>query len=376
MVSSSVEHSNSSGNSGSPNHHTSASKNPKTLGDHTYANANVTLNGNFHCFIPHYVNGKDDESIRELLSERGSHRSYRSREGRGLSVGSREMRSCSVVSREGRGCSVISREGRGYSVGSREVRGCSVVSREGRGCSVVSREGRGYSAGRREEKDFSIGPFYGEKTYNHNDQYSQRKGRARSVSASTRYKVTIPRPKSYSNNLSILMKPLPLPPMSVPPPLQKTQIQRSAPQLNRHVPPPNHSPPPPLESSESTKSADQIFIEASGDYTAPVPIHERYKYDPKIRQNDIAEVSSLHQGRLFHIDQSHDYSDPDEPSQDDSIGYDHLSPLDVHPEHSHQNTPDLKGLKDEQIPTASCIRRYVPTKVWVCLYSSMSTKRS
>lgn len=95
-----------------------------------------------------------------------------------------------------------------------------------------------------------------------------------------------------------------------------------------------------------------------------MPVSERYKYDPKLRQ-ELSEVSSV-QGP-FIVNRSHDYSDPDE--FDDEIGvlnrYDHLSPseVDIHPERHSQAFSDLEGLNDESVPGALHGRGYVPTEV-------------
>ena len=106
-------------------------------------------------------------------------------------------------------------------------------------------------------------------------------------------------------------------------------------------------------------------MEVSGDYTAPVPVAERYKYDPKLRL-EMAEISSMHSQSLF-PDRSHDYSDPDEPDEEVKASgkYDHLSPseVDVHPERHTQAFSDLEGLTDDNVPPPIYMRGYVPTEV-------------
>lgn len=419
MASSSVEHSNGSGtaNTGNTNHssalssqhratrnhdehnHTYSNQNQAntdklnlpTTCNHDYANADVSQVGDFRPFTPIYVNS-DDESMRELLSEKGSHHSSRTKEGRGWSVGSshnervhgnlpRELRDWSAGARKDRVIGYHAREGRGWSAGPsqvdrvqgpqmREERGRSVGSAQmERVNSERSKERRNWFSKRAErikkdEKRLSTEVPSKEKTQSQQKVNTKRPVRAHSVSAASRYKVDhsaeFPRPRSYSNNLStVLSKPLPLPPFSVPPPAPL--LRRSNPQLaNRLVPPPTHSPaPPPRESLAPPQRTSAI--EVSGDYTAPVPVNERYKYDPKLR-HETAEVSSV-QG-LFG-DRSHDYSDPDEPEDElrATNRYDHLSPheADVHPERHSQAFSDLEGLKDDiALPYTG---GYVPTEV-------------
>lgn len=376
---------------------------------HTYANADVTQISDFRPFTPLYMNS-DDESLRELLSERGSHFGSRTRDGRGWSV---ESSHCDRIHH---GPPPPVREVRGWSVGApaqkdriansnagREVRGWSVeVSQGDRVGPKHVRDGRGWSAGpsqleRTQQSQQSDQPKFkrvwsfgrAEKSKKRNSrqlkeslseasqQKSQevadpRERRAKSVSATSRFKVDhngdMPRVRSYTNHLStVLSKPLPLPPFSVPPPAPL--LKRSNPQLSsKNIPPPDHTPPPPLDSSDpSTPNTDRVMLlEASGDYTSPVPVAERYKYDPKLR-NDASEVSSVH-AQPFFVDRSHDYSDPDEPDDEveESMRYDHLSPteMEVHPEEHRHTFSDLEGLREEAAPSKPDYQRgYVPTEV-------------
>lgn len=431
MVSSSVEQSNSSSNSelgaGQQIHHA------KLPTNHVYANAEVSQVGDFRPFTPIYMNS-DDESMRELLSERSSHHDSRSREGRGWSVGSTHGdrihrhhggrglsassshtdRICAHQARDGRcwsaGPSQLSkvhskqpREGRGSSVDpammdrvhsqqDRERRGCSVghddkiqTTREKRGASVGPtqadrlhsqqvRKKRGQSFGPqdqvqspREERALPTTPSHENKQTDFEAMRHKRAGRAKSVSATTKHKIDhsatqLPRPRSYSSNLStVLTKPLPLPPFSVPPPAPL--LRRSNPQLsNRLVSPPTHTPPHPVEDIAAHKS-NHTKIEASGDYSTPVPVSERYKYDPNFRQ-DPANM----QRQSFIIDTSHDYSDLDEPEDETGEGtvgdrYDHLTPpeVEVHPETHCQGLAELNGLNDE--PEEEYSSGYVPNEV-------------
>ncbi len=311
------------------------------------------------------------------------------------------------------------REGRGWSAGapaqreridshlSRQVRGWSVeVSHGDRVGPKHPREGRGWSAApsqleathghQSQQSKFKRGWSFGRgdksksqnprklkeslseasqkdriKAENRQMEGDGRERRAKSVSAATKFKVDhkleMPRVRSYTNNLStVLSKPLPLPPFSVPPPTPL--LRRSNPQLaSRKIPPPNHTPPPPIENSvPSTPNADKVvLLEVSGDYTAPVPVSERYKYDPKLRTDAASEVSSMH-AQPFFVDRSHDYSDPDEPDVAvvASGRYDHLSPteLDVHPEGRKHTFTDLEGLEEEMSKDEQP-GGYVPTEV-------------
>lgn len=337
----------------------------------------------------------DDESMRDVLSEKGSsHHGSRTREGPGWSVGSshnervhgnlpRELRDWSVGAHKDRVIGYHAREGRGWSAGPsqvdsvqglqmREERGRSVGSAPmARANSERSKEKKNWFSKRAErvkkdEKRLSSAEVPGKERTQSQQRlmYSKRAGRAHSVSAANRYKVDhsaeFPRPRSYSNNLStVLSKPLPLPPFSVPPPMPL--LRRSNPQLaNRHLPPPTHSPPPPRESLVPPQATSAM--EVSGDYTAPVPVTERYKYDPKLRQ-ETAEISSV-QGPFDN--RSHDYSDPDEPDDETRVlgKYDHLSPheADIHPERHSQAFSDLEGLNEESM--LPYMRGYVPTEVY------------
>ena len=317
MSSSSVEQSNSPNKPSTPDghshhHHSHSHRHPSKSPsvNHAYANAEVSLNGDFQPFTPHYVNS-DDESMRELLSERGSHYGSKSRDMRAWSVGS----------------------------------------------------------------------SHGDRVYTNGKKQRPRRGdRAKSVSAISRYKIdhdvppSLPRHRSYTNNLSsVLSKPLPLPPVSVPPPVDRLQkLAQSNPQLPRHIPPPTHrppGPPPPKTKSESNLAVPRrpFSDTLSDDYTAPIPISERYKYDPKIKQNEAMEIGSIHQQPFF-TDRSHDYSDPDEPDHDIRPvavnKYDHLPPLgtDIHPESFRQILSELEGLKgDGHVSTT--VYQYVPTEV-------------
>jgi hypothetical protein len=363
--------------------------------NHTYANAEVSHIGDFRPFSPLYVNS-DDESMRELLSEKGSHHGSRSREGRGWSVGSSHGDKVhGNIPREGRGWSVGSQknqvigyhvgEGRGASAGpahvdrvqaspARHDRGCSVGSAHlERVSSQKSKEKRNWFGKRgdkaaqtepaEDSREASMDASHESKASSQHRQY-MRLGRARSVSAAARFKIDqkpteLPRPRSYSNNLStVLSKPLPLPPFSVPPPTP--HLKRSNPQLtSRSVPPPSHSPPPPSLTPPERKPK----FDVSGDYTAPVPVAERYKYDPRLRH----EMTSM-QGQSAFLDRSHDYSDPDEADEEVMVSgkYDHLSPqeADVHPERHSQAFSDFQGLVEDDIePPAIYSRGYVPTEV-------------
>lgn len=422
VISSSAEHSNTSGNSEQDHlSHCQAkrylSKSPSVT-NHAYANADVSFIGEFRPFTPIYVNS-DEESMRELMSERGSHHASRTREGRGWSVASSHGDKIHAnQTREGRGWSdgpsqrltvpnQYPREVRGWSVGASERdRVQRVNSREGRGWSAgvsdrdriqikQSREGKGWSAGisraerTKKQQQIKDGKKLSAKNGNKiqhipqpregrgvpqrdptrpEDMQDSRKQRAQSVSATAKYKVDqkpeLPRPRSYTNNLStVLSKPLPLPPFSVPPPTPLLKRVTSPGQ----IPPPMHSPPPPLDNSVQTRS---IFGMESGDYTAPVPISERYKYDPKIRQNE-TEIHSVQGQPFFIMNQSHDYSDPDEPEDDTFLEvaerYDHLTPPDVeiHPEGHSQVLMELEGLKDDAVPTPPYEKGYVPTEVCI-----------
>lgn len=443
------------------NHHSSSSSSSSvhathqhstTSNGHTYTNAAVSHIGEFRPFTPLYMNS--NESLRELLSERGSHHESRTREERGWSVESskrdrvhhkRDGRSWSAgpsqlerVNRQQQQQQLQDREVRGKSVDPAQVHRIHNHGKEGRGKPAQAddthhqhvREGRGMSVGpaakadkvqhqqKRSKRGTSAGPAQvdrvqhvqkswfggrgGEKKQNrllpkeeklspveppppppphshtchHEDKVltpqetPRRETRAKSVSATSRFKVhhkeaELPRARSYSNNLSttVLSKPLPLPPFSVPPPLIRRSNSQHAP---RHVPPPTHSPPPPRMSIDLTPSHSHFSIEASGDYSSPVPVSERYKYDPRLRF-ELAEVISVH-GQPFCADRSHDYSDPDEPDDDGvPLGsrFDHLSPSepDIHPERHSQAFLDLEGLKDENVPNSAYSRGYVPTEV-------------
>lgn len=420
MASSSVEHSNGSStvntshanhssahtrqHQGTGNHdelnHIYCNQNPATAGNdkhgarkapaacnHAYANADVSQVGEFRPFTPIYMNS-DDESMRELLSEKGSHHGSRSREGRGWSVGSshnekvhgnlpKELRDWSAGANKDRVIGYHAREGRGWSAGPSQIdRVQGPEMREERGHSVGSsrmervnserlKERRNWFSKRAEKikKRLSTELPHEEQPQKKEKLYDRRAGRAHSVSAASKYKVDqsaeLPRPRSYTHNLStVLSKPLPLPPFSVPPPAPL--LRRSNPQLtNRHVPPPTHSPPPPRVSLVPPQATSAM--EVSGDYTAPVPVTERYKYDPKLRQ-EIAETSSFH--GVFD-NRSHDYSDPDEPDDEIKVSgrYDHLSPheADVYPERHSQAFSDLEGLKDNSMLPYT--PGYVPTEV-------------
>lgn len=109
-------------------------------------------------------------------------------------------------------------------------------------------------------------------------------------------------------------------------------------------------------------------MDASGDYTAPVPVSERYKYDPKSRElNDLVEVASIHRQPFFG-DRCHDYSDPDDhdPESESSIPqYNHLAE-DVHPELSPSDRlSGFDGPQDEGLPAFGYSYGYVPTEVSV-----------
>ena len=413
---------------------------------HTYANAGVSRLGEFRPFTPLYMNS--DESLRELLSDKGSHHGSRVREERGWSVES-SYRDRVQHKRDGRswsaGPSQLERVNKKHQQRhpDREVRGSSVDparlhrtrnhGKEGRGKPAAQvddvhhqhvREGRGMSVGpaakaervqhqqKRNKRGTSAGPAQvdrvnhvrkkslfggrgGEKKQNqllpkeeklspvephpralHEDKVPiqqeapRREDRAKSVSATSRFKVhheeaEIPRARSYTSNLSttVLSKPLPLPPFSVPPPLIRRSSSQHAPGL---IPPPTHSPPPPRMSTDLAPNHSHLSNEASGDYSSPVPVSERYKYDPRLRF-ELAEVTSM-QGQPFCVNQSHDYSDPDEPEDDEvplGTRYDHLSPIepDVHPETHAQAFLDLEGLKDENVTNSEYHKGYVPTEV-------------
>ena len=401
MVSSSVEQSNSSSNSvDGLAHHIN-----RTQTNHTYANADVTQVSDFRPFTPIYINS-DDENMRE----RGNHISCRSREERiGSTHGEQELsittshpdQISAHQSRDGRGWSVgplqlsqvnsrgrrstsvdpvlmgkvqnqQKRERRGWSVGDddrvqggKEERGLS--SRIGREQSQLGKKPQGQSIGHRKqfpaiERTLPTTPLDHNKATDTNKVLHKRAERAKSVSATTWYKVDrntteLPRPRSYSNNLStVLTKPLPLPPISVPPPAPL--LRRSEPQLNTALlPPPTHTPPLPVVDP----AYEQDVMEASGDYSTPVPVSERYKYDPNLRHEQ-ADVVSMRR-ESFVANRSHDYSDPDEPT--DELGemeerYDHLTPpeAEVHPEGA---LAALEGLKDD--PKETIASGYVPTEV-------------
>lgn len=295
-----------------------------------------------------------------------------SREGRDWSVGSQKDRVVGYHARDGRGFSAgpphvdrvqesQTQHKRGWSVGSARLERVN---------SQHSKEKKNWFSKRKEKLQ---SPQAGDdkqqaSTEAHGPQEQfLRLGRARSVSAAMKYKVDhsateLPRPKSDSSNLStVLSKPLPLPPFSVPPPTPL--LSRSNPQLTRRlVPPPTHSPPLPRETLFPPQN--KSIMEVSGDYTAPVPVAERYKYDPKLRQ-EMGEISSMQEPLFF--DRSHDYSDPDEPDDEVKASgkYDHLSSHepDIHPERHAQAFSDLEGLTDDNIPPAIYTRGYVPTEV-------------
>ena len=419
-------------------------RNPNRLSstNHAYANAEVSQHGEFRPFTPIYVNS-DEESVRDLISERGSHHGSRTREGRGWSVGSSQgdrvqyrpqsdvrgwsaapsqlsqVRSHSRLSAMDQAqChlervhSQPSRERRVWSAGqvdrvqsSREPRSSSAAfSYMDRVHHRHERERRGWSAGcdvkvqSPMEERAPLPPTTppSEAARNLRDAQHRRAGRAKSVSATTRYKVDhdngktaaaqLPRPRSFTNNLStVLSKPLPLPPLSVPPPAPILRRNNphflSAPRLH---PPPTHTPPPPMVERLTPPRVD-TGIETSGDYSTPIPVSERYKYDPKLRQEQQAEVSSVH-AQPFFTNRSHDYSDPDElEDPEEPAGervvvvveeegeegeggaqgdcYDHLTPpeVDIHPEGQQQVLAELEGLKDE--PEDVYMHGYVPTEV-------------
>ena len=84
----------------------------------------------------------------------------------------------------------------------------------------------------------------------------------------------------------------------------------------------------------------------------------------------MAEISSMHGQQMF-FERTHDYSDPDEPDEEEvaveaSGRYDHLSPheADVHPERHSQVFSDFQGLTEDDIPPPIYTRGYVPTEVW------------
>ncbi len=321
----SAEHSNSSSNS-------AISPRPlsqQTTSTHAYVNAEITqFGGVFSPFTPLYVNS-DDESMREMMSDRGSHFGSRTREGRGWSV---------VSSR--------SQIDRAHNIGN------------------------GHHG--------SHLPTGGHQLL-HNSE--QRERRAKSVFTTSRYKVetpqgSLPRPNTYANNLSsILTKPLPpLPLDAVAPLLPSGQNACSQPQLANtfNVPPPTHTPPRPVDSSTSEcvgNSEQFLYPEMSGDYTSPVPVSERYKYDPNPRprplSGDIAEVNSVNRQPICE-GKCHDYSDPDEADEETSIlQYDHISE-DIHPETMSPIT-NMSGFNsdknDTMPPSLGYSHGYVPTEV-------------
>ena len=315
-ASNSVEQSNSSSSNSATNQSTDM---------HTYVNTEINLSANnSRTFSPLYMN-HDDESVKEMLSERDSR--------------------------------------------------CGSKTREARGWSLTSTRSHMERIHSLTHPNKQCRPHQLEKNHQHLPHT-----RARSVTANSRFKVeeehvsSLPRPKTFSNNLSsVLMKPLPLPPCTVP----ATQRVWSQPQLtNLHLPPPTHTPPPPMESSDSDVLgvSDQcFFLDSSGDYTAPVPISERYKYDPKNREmNDLVEIASIQTPPYF--DDCHDYSDPDDPdhdSQTSAMQNNHLGE-DIHPEASPSD--QLAGFDrstDEVLPEAfGYSYGYVPTEVCVpmCIY--------
>lgn len=330
-VSVSVEQSNSSS---SYSANTAASRTNSQL-THAYVNAEVSQFGvNFRPFTPLYANS-DEESVKELVSEKGSQFGSRSREGRGWSV---------------------------------------VSSR-----SHVERLNNFANHHRQQ-------PRHQLEEHQHHTQPDgrQRGRRAKSVSACSKFKVepplrmSLPRPKTYANNLSsVLMKPLPLPPCNVPPPTHN--MVRSQPQLTiLHLPPPLHTPPPPIESSTSEVLglSDQcLFMDCSGDYTAPVPVSERYKYDPKTREMNSTVPTAGVPRQPFFLNDCHDYSDPDEPDHESQISglqssllYNHLGE-DVHPESSpSEQMTGFDGSRDEGLSSFGYSHGYVPTEVCMSIY--------
>ena len=326
-ASQSVEHSNSSSNSAtSPTAGRPLSQ--QTTSTHAYVNAEITqFGGAFRPFTPLYVNS-DDESMREVLSDRGSHFGSRTREGRGWSV---------VSSR------------------SQIDRVQNFAHHHGNHMSHPS---------------------------SHQLRESQRQRRAKSASATTHFKVdtplgSLPRPNTYANNLSsVLTKPLPPLPSDAGPSLAACHVVRSQPQLTTfNLPPPTHSPPPPADSptSELVGISEQcLYPEVSGDYTSPVPVSERYKYEPnpwpRTMSGEMVEVISVGGRQPVCGDQCHDYSDPDEPDQESQMSvfqYDHLSE-DFHPETSPSSR--LSGFnpdKEESLPSFGYSYGYVPTEVSV-----------
>ena len=326
VASNSVEQSNTSSN----NSATTAASRTNNSQTHAYINAEVSqFAENFRPFTPVYVNN-DDENAKELFSEKGSHLGSRSREGRGWSVAS----------------------SRSYG-------------------EKIHSSTHNHRQQQRHQLEQCL----------HKQHFNDRE-RAKSVSSTSKLKIeppprlSLPRPKTYSNNLSsVLTKPLPLPPSIMPIPIHKTNKNWSQPQLTTfHLPPPTHSPPPPIGSptSDVLGLSDQcLFIDCSGDYTAPVPISERYKYDPKSREmNETVTQTSSIQRQSFFSNDCHDYSDPDDPDHESqtsgvrsSLQYNHQAE-DVHPElSSSDQMSGFDGPTDDGLPSFGRSYGYVPTEV-------------
>ncbi len=79
-----------------------------------------------------------------------------------------------------------------------------------------------------------------------------------------------------------------------------------------------------------------------------------------------AEMSVMHhqqhQQPVAVGDDYHDYSDPDEPSEQEIADkYDHLTPVEVHPE--EEGVPCFEGLKDESISSSELIEGCINAEV-------------